>query len=1050
MSNKAIHPFTEIISRREFPHLLLLEASAGSGKTEALAKRYVWFILASQEKVPHNDISNILAITFTNKAAREMKERILEQLKKLAFKEEKAILEETVEQLGIAPEELPSLAGASVDKIIDRYSDFQIQTIDSFMNRVVNSTALELDLRPNFEITMTYDELEHYSISLMLRQVGPGRSPEITAMIDDFMDLLNQLARQKFIWNPELELEKTFSQFLGVESKEIGNLVFDDRSKEIQQCRETISQIYEGLKALCLPKKEKYADKFENDLKKGNIGEILKRTYSQHTVPILKGKVSKDDMGLYENARSKWLSLTPVVGRLATLDSLSRYHAYGEVYSEFKNMLRLVKLRTGVLHISDVSKILCQYLDEEIVPEIYLGLGQRLYHFLIDEFQDTDPVQWASLSPLLNESLAKDGSLFLVGDLKQAIYMFRRADYRIMRALTQEIKGESPSQQWLPPSVGNSAWVSTLTNNYRSGEVILEYVEEVFKNNLRSLLGGEYLEEDLTGLTDFVQNPIPEKRGKGYVRTMRFVREAKGENGVDPFPERKALLGVINDALGRGYSHRDIAVLAGKNKELAMMVDWLITANIRASASSLLDIRKRKVISEIVELLKFLESPVDDLAFANFILGDIVARAAASRGIKLDREELHQVVLEKGNRSGGYLYQSFRKHAKFNILWEKYFEDLYQKTGYYPLYDLVSAALRAFGIFENFPQESGSLVKLLEAVNILEARGQNSIRDLLEETSDDETELFNLELPEYADAVRLMTFHKAKGLGFPVVINMIYESARPSNPTYYKKEGDEIRVYYITQDVAKKSPLLAEIYERRKIDEQIQALNTLYVVCTRAKSELYNLVMLKKENGLLGTLFQERELGRKTEKETQDEQPLPAPTPVRPQQGKEDHEEWAGDEGWSYTRWVDAIRGEVYHQILEGVEFLRDPPGKEIAEAIDRSLATLQTPFDPEEIRSHIENFISSSEVRGWFESTPARTVLREKEYVDQCGNLYRMDRVIIDEDQVMVIDFKTGEAKDYSEQLKKYMHILHQIFPGRKVSGYVAYVDSSGVEELK
>lgn len=1048
MSNRIPHSLKEIIKHHKFPHLLLLEASAGSGKTEALAKRYVWFLLA-EGKVPHNDISNILAITFTKKAAREMKQRILEQLKKLALSKDEMILKETVEQLGVPPEELQSLAEANVSRIIERYSDFQIQTIDSFMTRVARSAALELDLRPDFEITMTHGELQHYSTSLMLRQVGPERSRKITAMMDQFLDLLNQLARSNFIWNPELELEKKFSEFLGVESKEIGNLVFEDCRKEIQQSLETISQIYEAVKALPLPKKEKYVEKFDNYLKTGNIGEILRRTFSQHTVPVRKGKGSEDETELYEKAERDWLSLIPVVGRLAILDSLSRCHAYGEVYREFKSMLQSVKLRTGVHHISDISKILNQYLNEEIVPEIYMGLGQRLYHFLIDEFQDTDPVQWASLSPLLHESLAKDGSLFLVGDLKQAIYMFRRADYRIMRGLAQEIKGEISSFQWLPPSVGDSAWVDTLGKNYRSGEVILEYVEEVFRKNLKAVLGEKEFHRDLTGLTDFVQDPTPKMKKKGYARTMRFVGGAIEEDEADTAP-RKALLGIINDVLNRGYRHRDIAVLAAKNRELAMIVDWLITADIRASASSSLDIRKRKVISEIVELLKFLESPVDDLSFANFILGDVMARAAASHGIKLDSEELHQMILDKGKTGGGYLYQTFRKHAESSTLWEEYFENLYQKTGYYPLYDLVSMALRAFRIFDNFPEESGSLVKLLEAVNILESKGKNSIQDFLEETADEKTELFNLELPEYADAVRLMTFHKAKGLGFPVVINMIYESRSPGNSTYYEKEGEKIKVHYITKGLAMKSPELAEIYERRRVDNQIQHLNTLYVMCTRAKWELYNLVILTKENGLLGTLFKDRELGKKSEKEKQDESPLPLPTPVKLKQGTERDEEWGRDEGWSYTRWVDAKRGEVYHQILESIEFFSGPPGKKIADAMDRCPAIAQIPFDSEQIRFDIESFLSSSEVRDWFESAPGRIVFREKEYVDQSGNLYRVDRVIIDEDEVTVIDFKTGDPKDYSEQLKKYMRILAEIYPGRKVNGRVAYVDSSRVEKIK
>ena len=74
-----------------------------------------------------------------------------------------------------------------------------------------------------------------------------------------------------------------------------------------------------------------------------------------------------------------------------------------------------------------------EYLNEEIVPDIYFRMGETIYHFLIDEFQDTSLIQWHNLFPLFENSLSQGGSLFVVGDTKQAIYGFRNADYTIMK-----------------------------------------------------------------------------------------------------------------------------------------------------------------------------------------------------------------------------------------------------------------------------------------------------------------------------------------------------------------------------------------------------------------------------------------------------------------------------------------------------------------------------------------------------------------------------------------------------------------------------------------
>ncbi len=138
------------------PDFTLVSASAGSGKTTALTRRFIQLLLS--DRIPHNDLRNILAITFTNNAAAEMKQRILGDLKKAYFGDEE-ILSQFKNIVSLDEETIRKRAGALVDTILDQYSDFQVQTIDSFLSRVLTVSTLEFGLPPGFEIVLNGNQL---------------------------------------------------------------------------------------------------------------------------------------------------------------------------------------------------------------------------------------------------------------------------------------------------------------------------------------------------------------------------------------------------------------------------------------------------------------------------------------------------------------------------------------------------------------------------------------------------------------------------------------------------------------------------------------------------------------------------------------------------------------------------------------------------------------------------------------------------------------------------------------------------------------------------
>ena len=145
-----------------FPQVVLLKASAGSGKTHALTERFVQFLLS--DKIPKNHLKNILAITFSNNAAREMKERILSWLKDIYFGDPTKI-EEISEILSLKKEDLPAKAGITIDDILKNYTELQVKTIDSFMTSIYKASAIDLGYSPDFEIVMAPETNMSYAFN---------------------------------------------------------------------------------------------------------------------------------------------------------------------------------------------------------------------------------------------------------------------------------------------------------------------------------------------------------------------------------------------------------------------------------------------------------------------------------------------------------------------------------------------------------------------------------------------------------------------------------------------------------------------------------------------------------------------------------------------------------------------------------------------------------------------------------------------------------------------------------------------------------------------
>jgi len=737
---------------------------------------------------------------------------------------------------------------------------------------------------------------------------------------------------------------------------------------------------------------------------------------------------------------------------LTELNAQAYYHPYAGIYGRFKDELERVKRgKTDVIHINDIAKKLAAYINTKNVPEIYLRLGEKIGHFLIDEFQDTNRLQWDVIRPLVEESISKTGSLFVVGDIKQAIYMFRNADYKIMRDLLDKAEGRKAEARNLSlASLGGELKYANLPVNYRSDGEVLAYVNRLFKEKLKN--SHELIGQDMTELTSYEQAVLPGRVKAGYVKTDVIEQADASEDEA----QKAWLLDVVADARKR-YPLNEIAILVSKNKRIEPVVEWLAGAGVPVASLSSLDIRKRRVVAELLSLLKFLETPSDDLSFAAFITGDVFTKLTG-----LSREEMRDFIFSSRlanppvlQSSNPLLYAAFRNHPKYQKYWEASLDQVFRKVGYLPLYELVSLVYNSFELFKNFPDEQAFLARFLDAVISLEAEGVTSPRAFIEYAAvldEDKAKVFSIALPDYIDAVRVMTFHKSKGLGFSVVINLMFEEQAPSDPMYFEEKDGEIHVYHITKAAAEVSAKLRPIYEGRKADSAVQDLNVLYVISTRARHELYNLVVKKARK----TPAKEAKLSDLFENYTSAAAPAqPAKAGVKkPALPVEIVSAGARPEGHfetlkpTYTSYFETAEGNLVHEVLAQFLELPKDPAAEVSAQFDRLAPKYSFKFDKPKVVKSIVTFLASPQAAPLF--APGAEALVEAEFVDRNGSLFRMDRVIIGKDKITVVDFKTGleNTEKYTAQMKNYLAIISEVY-GKPAEALLAYVDLNKVVAL-
>ncbi|MFI5251996.1 MAG: UvrD-helicase domain-containing protein [Bacteroidota bacterium] len=1003
-----------------FPDLTVVTASAGSGKTYMLAMRYASFLLS--DKIQFNALRNILAITFTNNAANEMKQRIIEYLKLAALGDRKKI-DEFRELVAMDEKKLIEKAAKCVTDIFDNYSEFQVKTIDSFMTEVFKSSALEFGYNPDFDIALNNSTIIDYAFDLFLRELQPESLQSVT--LQKAVALLSRTRKgdSSFIWNPYSKITSQVQKLYGLLGSTTKSLTADNQFERLETLRKNIADDAALIQKIASDsglETKINAMAFLDTAISGDIEGVSGKV--KLGVPLNKPKSKKDNDrydATVEKLQPRCDRVNALVAEYLQLRSKLYFLPYIQSLGLLHGSLERAKKQIGQIFINEVNQKLSDHLRQDIIPEIYFKLGDRIYHYLIDEFQDTSPIQWENIRHLVENSLASYGSLFVVGDMKQAIYGFRGADWTIMAEMAQ--KNTFPSA---------SHHVLELGKNRRSFEKIVRFGEDVF--HTIDPQTGYAAAAQLSGLASYHQDVRQENAGKGIVDVYTIKKDD------ETLPEKIKLIETVIELQSRGFRMGDIAVLTPANDDVIEVGGWLNEHQIRFISHSSLDIRRRKVAGEIIALLKFLDSPIDDLSFLTFILGDVFFNLSVT-GIPNVKSELANLFCapKQSRETRKPYYQVFRE--KFPDVWNKLFEGLFNLVGYLPLYDLISAVYKTFRVYETCGAEEASFVKLLEVIKSFENSGKNNLKDFLAFAEDDEdSSEWKIDVPKNIDAVKLMTIHKAKGLQFRVVIVLLYEKRDNSNDYYLSGDGNGISILHINKDIAGKVESLGQVYAEQKLKNQVNDLNMLYVAFTRAQEEMYVLGVYEKEPKAPVAFLPKDSYAPETK---------PAILAQQPEKqlsiASFHHTVLRKSEIQTPSRLAmdEIARGEFIHLILSKIQSY-DTDANSLIELL---IFTTGGVIDKENTSETIQQFLELDTMRELFTEKPGREIFIEQDITDRNGRLFRIDRMVVDTDRITVIDFKTGndEMKDkYESQVRNYLHLVHELYPAKQVHGLIAYID--------
>ncbi len=1050
-------------------NFLIYRSSAGSGKTFTLVKEYLKLALADKHQPPRH-YRSVLAVTFTNKASAEMKERILKSLREISTGKlsdgSQTMQNLLVNELHTDVPELRKRAGFLLQEILHNYADFAICTIDSFVHRIIRTFAYDLQLAVNFNIETDEENILSQCIDTLLSSIGEDE--QLTSILLEFSK--NRIDENKS-WQIETDIRAFASNVMDENNRlrfdklkgiSIGEFVTlkETLQAAIREFENTMKQIadkaFELLKSNGLSPENFYRGRsgiysYFKKLRDKEFDELL-TNYVQQTINDDKWHASK-------NTDSEKAAVDRISGTIRELFNnaeklrtakIKRYYLYRSVYkniyaltviNEIEKLIRQFKEEQNILFISEFNNRIAEVILKEPVPYIYERIGERYKHFLIDEFQDTSVVQWHNLLPLIDNALAEGKFSMVVGDGKQSIYRWRGGEVEQFAELPR-VKNHF-GNAFTPQREQNLIQqhsIKQLRSNFRSKAGIIQFNNELFRYFSNALLNdyGKKIYEEL----EQEYNPANDK---GYI-SIDLITEAEKEIADERVLQTIAAYIALNRK--KGFSYRDIAILVRFNNAGNKVADYLMQQGIPVVSSDSLLLGKSPEVALLINLLRYINNTTERVA-ASAVITYLCAKGF------VPKEAEHALLLDLNtNRPTVELEELL---PQYNIPFKRnYFLSL-------PLYDCCVELIRLFEL--NSMNALYIQFFLDELLSFTQSQASNI--GAFTEWWEDRKNKASVILPEGINAVSIMTIHASKGLEFPVVIlpfcDWIVKSA---DYIWIDIEEEDIAglpatLVRASKDIKQTSYGAAAEEEEEK--QVLDNLNLLYVALTRPENHLHIISRTPRHfqeniNKWICAYLQQKGLYKKEQYhyefgdwvdakvDDENEKTEPVLKPLSLRNWKEIIRiKQSSGKVWDIEMLEEKRdKGIRLHYILSKINTITDVfPA--IASCLLEGVLTEKNKTDYEETINHL---LQQPVISRFF--APGLRVKNEVEILHSSVETLRPDRIVWDKEIVSVIDYKTGAASEkHHQQLRRYAMALNEL-GYHEVKKYLIYIQEAEVEEVQ
>jgi ATP-dependent exoDNAse (exonuclease V) beta subunit len=804
-------------------------ASAGSGKTFTLVKEYLKIILNTTDVFT---FQKILAITFTNKAANEMKERVLNNLRAFADGNFNDISQSICQETAIDKTVLQTRASNILREITNNYSAFAITTIDSFTYKIIRSFAFDLGLSPHFDVELNTKNILEETVNILISKMGQDDELTKTLLLfalfkwqkDETWDVtfaLNAIAKllvkEDAVSKLEKLKDKTLDDYLNLHKKLKKQItLFDsDIHKLAIQGQQIITEINVSKKAFAgggdYPSfvtkllNKNYDINFEGRLSKSiakDSWSSAKATIEESSAIESKSEELKKIYFEIENYFGSHFN-NYILAQLAIKNIIPL-----SVLSQLNTSLTNYKIDNNIRLNSEFNTLIRKHIKAEPVPFIYEKIGEKYSHFFIDEMQDTSVFQWENLVPLIGNALHQpNGSLFLVGDAKQAIYRWRGGK----------------AQQFIDLTLDENPFfiekeVETLPTNFRSFSQIIHFNNDFFESASKYLSNPIYHEL----YKNKSAQKITDKMG-GYVQIDFLEKGLSGGDKTDAYADN--ILNILQN-LDPSYPLGDVCILVRKKGDGAKIAAILSAHGYDIMTSESLLLTNSIKVTFILNFLNYFADNSNKKALADILI-------FLHKHLKIENA-IHDFISSFLNLSP---IEVFKKLAAFNIDFsEKHFNTL-------SLYQSVAYLVRCFKLIK----DSDAFIQFfLDEVLNFEQKQQGALTSFLAYFEKNK-ENFSVVSSKNEHAITILTIHKAKGLEFPIVIfpnNVILHYEKEPTEWYKPKEPSDFNNFETLlinggSKLEQTDAVGQALYKKTKEALELDNLNLLYVGLTRAVEQLY-------------------------------------------------------------------------------------------------------------------------------------------------------------------------------------------------------------------